>query len=66
MALDNTDPIICLSATVSKKLASDNGNYLMSFLANNIFGITTGKMGLVKIENKSVTLISGKLKKKFF
>jgi len=58
LALDGTNPIICLGATTSKKFTSNDGNYLMSFLANNIFGITTGKMGLVKIEKQSVTLIS--------
>lgn len=62
LALDNTDPVICLTSSISKKLSTDTGSYLVDYASNNIFSITTGKKGLVKIENNSVTLVtSGKL-----
>jgi len=57
LAVSDNDPIICLSSDKSKKL-SDDGKYLVGYLASNVFGITDTTVGLVKIENNSVTLVS--------
>jgi len=45
-------------AKVVQGTTPDNGNFLLSFGTGNLFGITSGKMGLIKIIDQSVTLIN--------
>jgi len=59
---NTSNTAFCLNystSAIAKKLTTETGIYLLNFANNNIFGITTGKKGLVKIEEHSVTLISG-------
>jgi len=61
----DTDVKICLNyegenaiSKVVQGTTPDNGNFLLSFATGNLFGITSGKMGLIKIIDQSVTLLN--------
>ena len=59
---DNTSgTLFCLNyktAAIEKKLTNEEGVYLLTFSDNNIFGVTTGRMGLISITENSATLLS--------
>jgi len=60
--VDTNKPAICLSykisSAVTKNLSENDGNYLLAYITDNIFGVTENNMGIVKIENKSVKLLA--------